>query len=234
MSIPLPPGQSSGRSLQESQPFDAQAAINDNGRNDLVGDESDKLEDHNDWSHIIVTQDRSASVGQTYQHSNSEGLATYDEIQPESPALIPRKLDSLGPHEPGGNRLRLRKSSIVVEEGSRIRIEASSIETGRYPDNTNSNSLDSEALRSVVETTNQNDGRDPAQSRHTSLHSSLPVDDDSSNEPGPQPQALFHAFPETRWFRSITFAVAGFCIMTLMVLGNLIYTYILRLAVTDL
>jgi hypothetical protein len=233
-SNPSPPEPSSSRSLQESQPVDEEAIKDDNRRSDLVGDEFDKLEDNNDWSHIIVTPDHSASVGQTYQHSNSEGIAAYDEIQRESPALIPLKMDSLGPHELGGNRLRLRKSSIVVEEGSRIRIEATSVETGRYPDSTSSNFLDPEALRSVVETTNQDGGSDSAQSRHTSLHSSLPGDNDSSNEPRPQSQELFHAFPETRWFRSITFAVVGFCIMTLMVLGNLIYTYVLLLAVIDL
>jgi len=36
---------------------------------------------------------------------------------------------------------------------------------------------------------------------------------------------LFHAFKETKWFRSIIFAQVGFVIMTLLVLGNLIYAY---------
>jgi hypothetical protein len=36
---------------------------------------------------------------------------------------------------------------------------------------------------------------------------------------------LFHAFRETRWVRSVVIAKIGFVIMTLMVLGNLIYSY---------
>lgn len=38
-------------------------------------------------------------------------------------------------------------------------------------------------------------------------------------------EALFQAIPETKWFRSGTFAIIGFVVMTVLVLGNLIYTY---------
>lgn len=38
--------------------------------------------------------------------------------------------------------------------------------------------------------------------------------------------ARFHAFPESKWFRSVVFAKFGFIITTLMVLGNLMYTYV--------
>ena len=56
-----------------------------------------------------------------------------------------------------------------------------------------------------------------------SLHSS--VGEESLTEMEPQPPELFHAFPEKGWFRSIPLAIGGFLIMTLLVLGNLIYTY---------
>jgi hypothetical protein len=36
---------------------------------------------------------------------------------------------------------------------------------------------------------------------------------------------LFHAFRESRWVRSVVIAKIGFIIMSLMVLGNLIYSY---------
>lgn len=37
-------------------------------------------------------------------------------------------------------------------------------------------------------------------------------------------EVVFRAFPERRWFKSVIFAQVGFVLMTLMVLGNLIYT----------
>jgi len=53
--------------------------------------------------------------------------------------------------------------------------------------------------------------------------------DESSSENSSLTQVderdLFHAFKETKWFRSIIFAQVGFVIMTLLVLGNLIYAY---------
>lgn len=36
---------------------------------------------------------------------------------------------------------------------------------------------------------------------------------------------LFHAFGESRWLRSVVIAKIGFVIMTMMVLGNLVYSY---------
>jgi hypothetical protein len=46
----------------------------------------------------------------------------------------------------------------------------------------------------------------------------------SNESAGPDALHLFHAFPEARWFNSKAFAIGGFVIMTVMVLGNLIYT----------
>ena len=36
---------------------------------------------------------------------------------------------------------------------------------------------------------------------------------------------MFRAFPESKWLRSVVIAKIGFIIMTMMVLGNLIYSY---------
>jgi len=72
---------------------------------------------------------------------------------------------------------------------------------------------------------------DDAQSlQGISLHSVNPEAGDNSTDSRagtPQePEVLFHAFPRSRWFRPIWIAVVGFCVMTLMVLGDLIYTYV--------
>jgi hypothetical protein len=45
---------------------------------------------------------------------------------------------------------------------------------------------------------------------------------DTANDIG-----LFHAFSEGKYFRSVLIAQVGFVIMTLLVLGNLVYTYLL-------
>ena len=56
-------------------------------------------------------------------------------------------------------------------------------------------------------------------SHHGSNHSRSNTESQSSIE------THFYAIPETRWFRSVTFAIVGCVIMTMMVLGNIIYTY---------
>jgi hypothetical protein len=65
----------------------------------------------------------------------------------------------------------------------------------------------------------------PVSSQHrvTSLGSSF--GDEPLAEAEPQPHRLFRAFPEKGRFRSIPLAIVGFSIMTLLVLGNLIYTF---------
>jgi hypothetical protein len=55
-------------------------------------------------------------------------------------------------------------------------------------------------------------------SHHGSNYSRSNTESQSSTE------ALFHAIPETKWFRSVTFAIVGCVVMTMMVLGNVIYT----------
>jgi hypothetical protein len=80
---------------------------------------------------------------------------------------------------------------------------------------------------------NQRTDEGSVRSLELSVHS-LPVESTSwspgtdlvsglENEP-----VLFYAFPERKWFRSIVFAGVGFVVMTMMVLGNLIYTWSLH------
>jgi len=70
---------------------------------------------------------------------------------------------------------------------------------------------------------NHNDENNTVRSRHESVDS----EQDSISSSGshvPEP-ILFQAFTESRYFRSIYFAILGFVVMTLLVLGNLIYTF---------
>jgi len=57
---------------------------------------------------------------------------------------------------------------------------------------------------------------------------SVALEQGRSPEPGgtiANSEPLFVAFRESRWIRSVVIAKIGFVIMTLMVLGNLIYSY---------
>lgn len=56
-------------------------------------------------------------------------------------------------------------------------------------------------------------------SRHGSNHSRTHTESQSSTE------ALFHAIPTSKWVRPVVLAIVGFVVMTVMVLGNIIYTY---------
>jgi hypothetical protein len=56
-------------------------------------------------------------------------------------------------------------------------------------------------------------------SRRGSNHSRTNTESQSSTE------ALFHAIPESKWVRPVILAIVGFVVMTVMVLGNIIYTY---------
>src|SRR5579859_4742556 len=101
-----------------------------------------------------------------------------------------------------------------IEQGSILELERNSYaqDRGKYKES-DQNSPKSDP------------GETPIAPSHpvSSLHSS--VVEQSLTELDPQPPELFHAFPEKGWFRAIPLAVGGFLIMTLLVLGNLIYTY---------
>lgn len=58
-----------------------------------------------------------------------------------------------------------------------------------------------------------------ASSRRGSNHSRTNTESQNSTE------ALFHAIPESKWVRPVILAIVGFVVMTVMVLGNIIYTY---------
>lgn len=63
-------------------------------------------------------------------------------------------------------------------------------------------------------------------STHPSLDRQRPDQPERAILADSQGDRLFRAFPRSRWVRSVTIATLGFVIMTLMVLGNLIYTYV--------
>jgi hypothetical protein len=203
---------------------------NDDEEYDFLRDELGKRDD--DWPNIVVVQHRqSGSIGRTSEPLTSKA---FSEIQSESPAATPidGKLGNLGASTPSGNLLRHRsrsksKNSVDLENGPVIRhhgISADLYETRKHLDDPGQNSLDAKVLTSVVETLNQTDQNNLTHSCQLSFRSSIPASNVSTTELEPQVPDLFHAFPETRWFGSVTFAAVGFCVMTLLVFGNLIYT----------
>jgi hypothetical protein len=66
---------------------------------------------------------------------------------------------------------------------------------------------------------NRSEAQISSLSHHGSNHSRSNTESQSFTE------THFYAIPETRWFRSVTFAIVGCVVMTMMVLGNIIYTY---------
>jgi hypothetical protein len=88
---------------------------------------------------------------------------------------------------------------------------------GKYPEDDSDDK--SPPPPKTVETLFPRTDTSPAPSHHvSSVHLSL-------GESEPPPVHLFYAFPERGWFKSIPLAIVGFIIMTLLVVGNLIYTY---------
>jgi hypothetical protein len=131
-----------------------------------------------------------------------------------SSSIGPRDRDVIPPPGSRTSSIRyvnLEKASILEGEGN-----PNAQDRGKYPE------LDQNSHKPDTEETPI--PRSPVASQPVaSLHSS--VDEESLTELEPQPPELFHAFPEKGWFRSIPLAIGGFLIMTLLVLGNLIYTY---------
>lgn len=94
---------------------------------------------------------------------------------------------------------------------------------GKYPEDDSDEK--SPPPPKTVETLFARTDTSPAPSHHvSSVHLSL--GDESLAESEPPPVHLFYAFPERGWFKSIPLAIVGFIIMTLLVVGNLIYTYV--------
>jgi hypothetical protein len=83
---------------------------------------------------------------------------------------------------------------------------------------------DQSGAESVSEQGNGDNGSERASilTNHVSIpsssHSRQPIADAEVDA------LLFHAFPERKYFRSVILAQLGFVIMTVLVLGNLIYT----------
>lgn len=202
---------------------------------------SEKQESMDEPSNVATAPLPSALISQSSRLSYSTGAGDYDEIQeipvetkPSTP-LEQKPGTTNSPTMSGGlfQRPSARKNSvnsIDLERGSAIgndRSSASPRNTIRESGDSSPRSSDAKGLVFVVESSNQiNRQSDPV---------SLP----SFSEPGksgqplttepdlPVDEDLFHAFSETRWFRSVPFAMVGFSVMTLMVLGNLVYTYYL-------
>ena len=184
---------------------------------------------------IALTRDyRSASISETYLLPYSTGIVGYDKIGSESP-LEAERTRITSPSAQGGNVLQRRSgrsksiNSADLERGSMTGNNRNSTlpqDAEKYQDSSSQTSLDEEAVISVVETSQRAEDPNTMPCSNVSLHSSLPRRDESISEPELQVPELFHAFPEAKWFRSTIFAVAGFCTMTMIVLGNLIYTYI--------
>jgi len=186
------------------------------------------------WPNIIV-EDCSSSqpLGQSLASTNSTDIKGNGEIQlvePSSSTPPAGKIGNLIPYQ-GSSTLRKRRStnSIDLEPGSKHRLDhlASStfeaLEAGGSNPTSSQKYVAAEPLTSTAESSYQ---QEDTQSCHQSLRSTLPEDNGSLIEPDIAPDELFHAFPKRRWLRPLVLAVVGFCIMTLMVLGNLIYTIV--------
>jgi hypothetical protein len=183
------------------------------------------------WPNIIV-EDCSSSqpLGRSLASSNSTDIKGNGEIHLEPSSSTPPagKIGKLTPYQ-GSSILRKRRStnSIDLEPGSKHRVDhlASSFdalqEAGLYNTTSSQKYVAAEPLTSTAESAYQ---QEDTQSCHRSLRSTLPEDNGSLIEPDIAPDELFRAFPKRRWLRPLVLAVVGFCIMTLMVLGNLIYT----------
>ena len=166
----------------------------------------------------------SVSIDRTFQLPTfSTSIESYDEIQPESLATTPLESGNLNLSAPRGNVLQRRKSrsinSLDLERGpGAVRISTLSQDTGNDLDNSSQKSFYENAA-TVASPSHYIEG---SAASHQSSLSERDADTRGSEEGAPE---LFRAFPESKWFRSVVFAVIGFCVMTLMVLGNLIYTY---------
>ena len=216
---------------QESQ-FYFHGDLNDNGVNDTE-DECVKQDDNDNTSNIALVPNRHpASVEHACRLSCCSCGVDYDEIMPESTAATSLEAEKgfSNHHAPGGNTHQWQNDSndsidpVDLEKGS-VKANDVNSDLPREKDNSSKESWDQDAVVPVVETSNQVEHPRPSPSPDESLHSARPERDESTNESELQVQQLFHAFPDTKWFRSEVFAGFGFCIMTLMVLGNLIYTY---------
>jgi hypothetical protein len=76
----------------------------------------------------------------------------------------------------------------------------------------------------AIEVEDKSNPAESSQPRHSMRHQSNSSSSISQLDDSPPDPVVFRAFPELKWFRSIVFAVIGFVIMTMIVLGNLIYT----------
>ena len=219
--------QNSSEPHQESLSFNFHGVLSDNGVNDIE-DECVKQEDNVDAPNTaLATSHYSTSVEHASRLSCCSCSAGSEETRPESPAA------SLGTevnHHAPGNACQWRIDNsksidpVDLERGSVTGNDVNSV----LPQDTEKSSqefCDQNATIPVVESSNQVEHSRTSPSPDESLHSPPPERDESTSESESQGHQLFHAFPEKRWFRSDVFAGVGFCIMTLMVLGNLIYTY---------
>jgi hypothetical protein len=213
LNSPEPPNSSASHLEPDSSATDRNTTLGLSGeRNGSNLNEQGEGERENDSSNISIRTPRSMG------HSSHTPFPVqgHDDMLIESKActsLEPSK-DASNLHMTGGSNA---PDSIDLERSPIIGIETSSTpaqDTARSEDYSNHQHDEDRIL---------------TQRRHATAPSSLTEHQESGRIPAEADsqvvENLFHAFPETRLFRSVTFATVCFLIMTLMVLGNLIYTY---------
>ena len=195
-------------------------------RNEFNLDEQGLGERQGDSSNIAIHTLSSVSMG----HSSHTPFPVQDMVLESStstslqPSTDASNLHMTGCSNPSDS-INLERSPVTGTERSST--PGQDIERGE--DYSSRTHHEDGSTSITLRNTDQNEDRILTQRRHATVPSSLTEHQESGRMPAEADshvvENLFHAFPETRLFRSVTFATVGFLIMTLMVLGNLIYTY---------
>jgi hypothetical protein len=181
-----------------------------------------------DLPKIVIDTISSTSINQSSHDLHSSEIQSTSSCI-TTPLEPPNQLHQTGSNLVKRRRGTIREDSIDLERGPVSDIEPKSAAGQIKREEDDQSKVDSCEDNPDASDSNRDDERASILSRHVSAHSSFEgrVLDQLRTDAGRQDdEGLFHAFPERKWFRSVIFAQVGFVIMTFMVLGNLIYTYV--------